>query len=265
VRGKDYWLPRTSLVCVENTHNRAGGRIFPQSDVVAIGRAAKDLGLAYHLDGARIWNASIATKTALKALAAPFDTASVCFSKGLGAPVGSALLGTRSTIRKARRLRKMWGGAMRQAGLLAAAAAYALTHHVTRLAEDHANAKLFAAGVRERAKIDVTEPETNIVMLDVEGPAERVAEAAKARGLLINAIGPHRLRAVLHLDVSKENAQKAAEIFADAVGDTKLEAKADQEAKATSTSTSTTTSTPTSTSTSTPTTDANEDAPKVTA
>ncbi|MFO0669326.1 MAG: threonine aldolase family protein [Polyangiaceae bacterium] len=132
-----YTSPRTSLVCVENTHNRAGGRVFPQAEVVRIAERARARGLALHLDGARLFNAHVAKQTPVAELAAPFDTVSVCFSKGLGAPVGSALVGPRALIIAARRFRKMWGGGMRQSGILAAAALYALDHHVARLAEDH--------------------------------------------------------------------------------------------------------------------------------
>jgi threonine aldolase len=226
VRGQEYWVPKTSLVCVENTHNRAGGRIFPQNDVIAIGRAAKELNLAFHLDGARIWNASIATKHAFAALAQPFDTVSVCFSKGLGAPAGSALLGSRAIIAAARRFRKMWGGAMRQSGILAAAATYALTNNVPRLAEDHAHARIFAERVKERAEIEVTMPETNIAMIDVPCDASSVSAAAKEAGLLINAVNATRLRAVTHLDVSKTDVERAADILADAISSVKKAASA---------------------------------------
>ena len=144
IKPSTYWSPKSSLVCIENTHNRAGGRVFPQADVKAIGERARARGLAVHLDGARLWNASVATGLSIDALAAPADTVTVCFSKGLGAPVGSALCGTRAMIEKARRFRKMWGGGTRQAGILAAGALYALRNHRARLAEDHANAKRLA-------------------------------------------------------------------------------------------------------------------------
>src|SRR5262249_52727830 len=142
-----YSSPRPSLVCVENTHNRAGGRIFPQDAAIAICAHAHELGMKAHLDGARIWNASAATGIAVDELCRPFDSVSVCFSKGLGAPVGSAICGTRALVDEARRLRKMWGGAMRQAGVIAAAALYALKNHRARMGEDHANARVFAEAV----------------------------------------------------------------------------------------------------------------------
>lgn len=215
VRGPEHWNPRTSLVCVENTHNRAGGIVFPQKDVEDIARIARSLGLSVHLDGARIWNASVREKVALDVLAAPFDTASVCFSKGLGAPVGSVLVGTRELVTRARRLRKMWGGAMRQAGILAAAAAYALAHNVARLADDHENARLFAARLREHG-VTAQEPQTNIVMVDVPSHAAEVVAAAKAAGMLLNAASATRMRAVFHLDVDTKDALRAADLLATA-------------------------------------------------
>ena len=213
-----YYTPRTSLVCVENTHNRGGGRVFPQADAVAIAARARALGLKMHLDGARIWNASVATGLTLAVLAAPFDTASVCFSKGLGAPVGSALVGTRETIERARRFRKMWGGGMRQAGILAAAALYALDRHVTRLAEDHRNAKRLAELVSKgpHLRVDLGGVETNIVNIDAETPADPIVRRAKELGLLVSASGPRRIRAVLHLDATAADAEEAARVLTSA-------------------------------------------------
>jgi threonine aldolase len=223
IQPKAYWAPRTSLVCVENTHNRAGGRVFPQRDAVAIGERARKHGLGVHLDGARIWNASIATGLSVAELAAPFDTVSVCFSKGLGAPVGSALCASRSLIERARTLRKRWGGGMRQAGILASAALYALNHHRERLAEDHAKARRFAEAVAriDGAHVELAGVETNIVNVDLDGPltltGEAVVEAARPLGLAINASGPRRLRAVMHLDVRDEDVGRAADLLANAV------------------------------------------------
>jgi threonine aldolase len=214
-----YWTPRTSLVCVENTHNRAGGRVFPQKDARAIAERAKARGLAVHLDGARIWNASVATGTSVEELAAPFDTVSVCFSKGLGAPVGSAFCAPRALVEEARRFRKRWGGAMRQSGVIAAAARYALAHHRARLADDHANARVLAeklAGARG-VHVEAASVETNIVNIDVDARAEDVTRAAREAGLAINATGPKRLRAVTHLDVSRAEVERAATILAAAV------------------------------------------------
>jgi threonine aldolase len=210
-----YWAPHTQLVCIENTHNRAGGRIFPQADVVAIAARAKARGLALHLDGARLWNASAATGIPVQTLAAPFDTATVCFSKGLGAPVGSALCASKAQIERARRFRKMWGGAMRQSGILAAGALY---HHRERLAEDHANARRFAeiVGATKGARIELAHVETNIVNVDVDDPirAEDVATRARAAGVIVNATGPRRMRAVMHLDVSRADVERGATILA---------------------------------------------------
>jgi threonine aldolase len=216
-----YFYPRTSLVSIENTHNRAGGRVFPQDDVVAICEAARAKGMALHLDGARIWNASLSSGLAARELAEPFDTVSVCFSKGLGAPVGSALVGSRETIERARRLRKMWGGGMRQAGLLAAAASYALAHHRDRLRVDHANAGLFAERVRAASgsRARVSDVETNIVHVDLTAntPAETIADAARRAGLALNVGGPRRLRAVTHLDVTSLDVERAAAILCDEI------------------------------------------------
>jgi threonine aldolase len=218
IKPRAYWCPRTSLVCVENTHNRAGGRIFPQREIVAIAERARRHGLALHLDGARLWNASVATKTSVADLAAPFDTVSVCFSKGLGAPVGSALCASRAHIEAARRLRKMWGGGMRQVGILAAAALYALRNNRDRLEEDHANAKRFAERLKRSPRIAIEGVETNIVNVDVDVSADAVALAAKERGLLLSATGPRRLRAVMHLDVHSSDIDRGADILIEARG-----------------------------------------------
>jgi threonine aldolase len=216
-----YYAPRTSLVCVENTHNRAGGRVFPQAEARAIAERAKSRGLGAHLDGARIWNASVASGLTVRELCAPFDTVSVCFSKGLGAPVGSALCGSRERLVEARRIRKRWGGGMRQVGLLAAAARYALTHNLARIADDHANAKLFATKValQKGAHVDPATIETNIVNIDVDADAAAVSRAALPLGLAINATAPKRLRAVTHLDVSPADVARAAEILGRAIAE----------------------------------------------
>jgi len=220
IKPKAYWCPRSSLVCVENTHNRAGGRIFPQAQIQKIADSARAHGLALHLDGARIWNASAATNLSLDALAAPFDTVSVCFSKGLGAPVGSALCASREYVERARRLRKMWGGGMRQVGIIAAGALYALRNHRERLSVDHANARKFAEIVASSKglRVDLAHVETNIVNVDTDAPAEAIAKAARAEGVLVNATGPRRLRAVTHLDVDAEAVVRAAKTLAHAAG-----------------------------------------------
>ena len=220
-----YWSPRTSLVCVENTHNRAGGRIFPQRDAIAIAERARKHGFKVHLDGARIWNASAATGLSPKELAAPFDTVSVCFSKGLGAPVGSAFCGSREAVERARRFRKMWGGAMRQAGILGAAALHALRNHRERIGEDHASARAFAERVAriDGAHVDLAGVETNIVNVDLDAPmtGEAVSAAAKAQGLLINPSGPRRVRAVTHFDAPRSDVERGAELLAQAIAKVK--------------------------------------------
>jgi len=216
VKPRAYYTPRTSLVCVENTHNRAGGRVFPQADASAIADRAHALGLFAHLDGARLWNAAAKTGLTERELAAPFDTVSVCFSKGLGAPVGSAFVSSRENVERARRFRKMWGGGTRQAGILAAGALYAIDHNRARLREDHDGATRLAEKLAnaEGLSVDLASVETNIVNVDTRAPAEALSRAAKQAGLAINASGPNRLRAVVHLDVTQDDLDRAASILA---------------------------------------------------
>lgn len=199
------------LVCLENTHNRAGGRILPQENVVAIADGAHARGLRVHMDGARLWHAHVATGLTLAELAAPVDSVSVCFSKALGAPVGSLLAADAQTIARAYRFRKMWGGGMRQSGLLAAACLYALDHHLPRLREDHARARELVSGLANPL-LAVNHPvETNIVILDVAGQGGDIAllahlEAAGVRGV---GFGPGRVRLVLHRDVPADGVRRA--------------------------------------------------------
>jgi len=198
----NYHCAPPRLVCLENTHNRAGGRILPQANVVAIAAGAHARGLRVHLDGARLWHAHVATGLALADLAAPVDSLSVCFSKALGAPVGSVLAGDRETIRTAHRFRKLFGGAMRQAGVLAAACLHALDHNLARLAEDHAAARQLATGL-DNPHLKVNHPvDTNIVIMDVDGPGGDVALLAhlQAEGVLAVGFGPGRVRLVPNLD-----------------------------------------------------------------
>ena len=217
IKPSEYHFPRSRLVALENTHNRAGGRVFPQSDVLAIAEAARARGLAVHLDGARIWNAAVATGRAPAELAAPADTVSACFSKGLGAPVGSVLAGPSELIARAHRFRKMLGGGMRQSGVLAAGALHALEHNWPRLGEDHAHARMLAeglAGIRNVA-CAVERVETNIVNFDVVGiDAARFAAEAGRAGVRVNAIGATRLRAVTHLEITRADIAAAIERFA---------------------------------------------------
>lgn len=219
VRGPEYWNPRTSLVMVENTHNRAGGRVWPLAQAHAVVERAHARGLAAHLDGARIWNASVASGVDVETWCAPFDTVSVCFSKGLGAPVGSAFCGPRRLVDEGRRLRKRWGGAMRQSGILAAAALHGLAHHRARLADDHANARALAERLARTpgARVDLATVETNMVTIDLDAPAAAVAKKARDLGVLIGPIAPRRLRAVTHLDVTRADIDAAADILASAI------------------------------------------------
>jgi threonine aldolase len=213
---------RTRLVCLENTHNRGGGRIYPIEKIQVISDWAQQNGLRRHLDGARLWNAIVATGIPAREWARHFDSVSVCFSKGLGAPVGSALAGPREFVAQARRVRKLFGGGMRQAGVLAAAALYALEHHVTRLAEDHRNARLIAQAIAETPalRLEPPEVETNLIWFQVDpdlGTSRDVAAALKQRGILVQAPGPQVLRACTHLDVSAAQAERVAEMIRQAV------------------------------------------------
>jgi threonine aldolase len=216
----NHHLAPTTLVAVENTHNRGGGSIFPQREILEIAKVARAKNLALHLDGARLMNAQVATGVAAKELAAPFDTVSICLSKGLGAPVGSLIAGTKALVHKAHRRRKMLGGGMRQAGILAAAGLYALEHNVARLAEDHANARRFGEPLARTPGIvlDAATIETNIVICELapEVPMDAATFVARARdkGLLLNAVAARRLRAVTHLDVDANACIAAAEIAA---------------------------------------------------
>ena len=211
-------MVRTRLVTVENTHNRGAGKIQPHENVVDICRWAEHHGLRRHLDGARLFNAVVATGIAAVEWAKHFDTVSICFSKGLGAPIGSALAGPRDLIRQARRHRKLFGGGMRQVGVIAAAALYALEHHVSRLAEDHANAQLLAAAVRttDGLRLDPEQIDTNMVIFDVAptlGTAEELAAALKQEGVLVLTTGRQRIRAVTHLDVNEAQVRQAGEVL----------------------------------------------------
>jgi len=213
---------RTRLVCLENTHNRGGGRVYPLEKIQAISAWTHANGLALHLDGARLWNAVVVTGTPPRAWADLFDSVSVCFSKGLGAPVGSALAGSHEFVTRSRRIRKLFGGGMRQAGVLAAAALYALDHHVERLAEDHRNAQVVARAITDTPglRLDPPDVETNLIWFEVEpelGTARDVAAALKAHGVLVHVGGPHTLRACTHLDVSAAQAARAADLLRRAV------------------------------------------------
>ena len=200
------------LVTLENTCNSGGGSVWPMATLRGVVAGARRHGLLVHLDGARLWNASIAADVPVAAIASHFDSVSVCFSKGLGAPVGSALVGSTELITRARRFRGMLGGAMRQAGVIAAAAHYALDHHREALAVDHKKARIIAEGLAgtKGLNLDPDTVETNIVMLDLEeADAAKIAAACREFGLLMIPMGPRRLRLVTHRDVSIEDARHA--------------------------------------------------------
>ncbi|MBL4640369.1 MAG: aminotransferase class I/II-fold pyridoxal phosphate-dependent enzyme [Verrucomicrobiales bacterium] len=202
---RDDHFAQPSLVCIENTHNRGGGSVWPLEQIESVTSTARGHGLALHLDGARLWNASAASGVSGAGYAGHFDTVSVCFSKGLGAPVGSILAGSADVIAKARFFRKQQGGAMRQVGILAAAAAHALEHNRARLADDHANCRALANGLAKLPglEVDAEGVETNMLFI---GTGERDAAALAKRldesGIRLLATGPHTLRAVTNLTVS---------------------------------------------------------------
>lgn len=212
-------FPTTTLVEVENTHNRAGGVVVPQDEVLRICAVAREHGLATFLDGARLWNASVASGLSVAELAQPFDLVAVAFSKGLGAPGGSLLAGSKALIQSAHRHRLRLGGAMRQTGLYAAAALHGLDHHWARMADDHAHARQLAEQLASAApvQLDLATVQTNIVVfhlpehLPMDAPT--VAAQAREQGVRLNAFGPRTLRAVTHLDVSAEQCRQAAQVL----------------------------------------------------
>ncbi|HYO97963.1 MAG TPA: GntG family PLP-dependent aldolase [Polyangiaceae bacterium] len=213
--------PETRLVCIENTHNASGGTVFPQREILFIAERARSAALALHLDGARLWNVAAATNTSEAELAQPFDTVSACFSKGLGAPVGSVLAGSAELMRAARRFRKMLGGAMRQSGVLAAAALYALHHHRARLVDDHRNARriadILASSPHVTSRAEAVQ--TNMVLVRLSEPrAQLVARAAEGQGVLVHAMAPNAIRLVTHLDITTSSAEAAAERLREVIG-----------------------------------------------
>ena len=208
---------RTTLVCVENTHNAAGGRVLPLERLRAIGEVARRRGVHLHLDGARLWNASAASGVPEADFAAEADTVMVTLSKGLGCPVGSLLAGSRELMEEAWRVRRRHGGAMRQAGILAAAGLFALDHHRERLGEDHERARRLAERLDGLPGIRVVPPETNIVMIDLEREdlsAQMLAERLRADGVLLTPFTERRIRAVTHLDVDDAGVERAADALA---------------------------------------------------
>jgi threonine aldolase len=220
VRRDNVHYALTRLVCLENTHNRGAGRVLPYEGVKAICQWAASEGLARHLDGARLFNAVVATGISASTWASHFDTVSVCFSKGLGAPVGSAIVGSEEQIERARRHRKALGGGMRQVGVIAAAALYALEHNIDRLAEDHAKARLIADAVHatDGLALDPPHADTNIVIFRVEkelGTAAALCDRLRERGVLMMPLAPQKVRAVTHLDLTLGDVQHAANALRD--------------------------------------------------
>jgi len=214
--------PPTTLIEIENTHNRSGGIVFPQDEVARICAIARERGIATFLDGARLWNASIASGRPEAELAAPFDLVAVSFSKGLGAPGGSLLAGAKDLIALATRQRRMLGGAMRQTGFFAAAALFGIEHHRARLADDHANARRLAEALTASplVRLDPHTVQTNIVVFHLRSAAVDAAtlvRRARERGVLVNAFDARTVRAVTHLDVSAAQVARAGEVMAAAL------------------------------------------------
>lgn len=205
----------TTLVTLENTHNLAGGTVWPLDAMRDVVGAAGSIGLAVHLDGARLWNATAATGIAEADYADGFDTVTVCFSKGLGAPVGSALAGRKALVDRARRFKAMYGGGFRQAGIIAAGALYALENNRARLVEDHANCRRFAEAiaVMDGISVDLEAVQTNMAYFEVP-EAARFEQRCREAGVDLQAVGPHRVRAVFHLDVTAADAAEAIDVIA---------------------------------------------------
>lgn len=218
IRPDIYYMPKSRLLCLENTHNRAGGAVYPLDAFASLAQFAHDAGLRVHLDGARLWNACVAAGETPAAYCAHVDSVSVCLSKGLGAPVGSVIAGPKDFVEEARHYRKIFGGGMRQAGILAAAGLYALEHNITRLADDHACAREFAATVAAipGVAIDMATVQSNIVIMDTAGTGIGAAEWARrcaAAGVRVSQASDHTLRAVTHLDVTAGDVREAAQIM----------------------------------------------------
>lgn len=211
-----YYMPRTKVIEVENTHNRAGGTIHPIDNIIALKNLAKKYNLYYHLDGARIWNASVATGISAAGYASHFDSVSCCLSKGLGAPVGSIIAGGKDFIKEAYRVKKAWGGGMRQAGIIAAAGLYALKNNINRLAEDHEKAKILAKAIAgiPALEIDTSIVHTNIIIFKpLKHSVEEAITKCKEKGVMVSMGNVGYIRAVTHLDVSFEQIEKAVKIF----------------------------------------------------
>jgi threonine aldolase len=222
VREKAYYMPMTRIIAIENTHNRAGGTVYPIENVIRISEFAHANGILMHLDGARLWNACAATGLAPIEYAKHFDTVSICFSKGLGAPVGSAICGSKENIGKARRMRKIWGGGMRQAGIIAAGALYALRNNRERIGEDHAKARRFAEIIANDSKslyVDLDTVQTNIVLFGHPTiTADEIIARMQEHGIRLSQ-GAHGLvRAIAHLDVTMDDCERAARTLVETFG-----------------------------------------------
>ena len=218
IRPKAYYMPRSRMICLENTHNRSGGTIYPLDEIKKISEFARSHEMLLHLDGARLWNAWVASGIHPKEYAQYFDSLSVCFSKGLGAPVGSAIVGSTALVDRARKWRKVYGGGMRQAGVIAAGALYALENNVERLKEDHDKARFFAKAVSTVPKlsIDMEAVQTNIILVNVEKTGKHpdtIIGLLKSNGVLVTLGTYTSIRAVMHLDVTMEQVKEAATII----------------------------------------------------
>ena len=214
IRPRNIHHPNPRLLALENTHNRAGGVALSRERLLPLIHVARQHNLRVHLDGARIANAAVALKVDIRDLAEDVDSVSMCLSKGLGAPVGSVLAGTREYVEQARIYRKWLGGGMRQAGIIAAAGIYALDHHIERLADDHLRAHKLAQGLQSLGyRVDIPSIATNMVMVALDVAAEKFAVALKSKGVLAGAMGPNRLRLVTHLDVNDEGVERTIESF----------------------------------------------------
>jgi len=219
VRDDDIHFPRTAMFCMENTHNRAGGTVLPLERMQALGKAAREAGLWVHTDGARIFNAATFLDVDVKELAACTDSMMFCLSKGLAAPVGSLLVGPKGFIERARKYRKMVGGGMRQAGVLAAAGLIALDKMRLRVREDHDNARRLAEGLAEiGAQLDLDTVQTNIIRFSIPGLAEDFVAELKAKGILANATGANSIRFVTHYQVSRQDVDKVLQVCGQIIG-----------------------------------------------
>ena len=215
VRSKNIHSPETKIVALENTHNRHGGTILPQEEILKVREVCDEFGLILHLDGARIWNAHVATGLSLPELTRPFDSVSVCLSKALGAPIGSMILGTAEFIERCRRERKLFGGGMRQVGIIAAGGLYAVKYNIGRLRDDHVNARLLAEGLCRYGlfSIDMTRVQTNIIIVNIvsDDTSDSVLQRMAKVGVWAVPFGPKKLRFVTHLDVSRADCEEALE------------------------------------------------------